>query len=186
MYRLRELERRDIAIINRWRNDPGLIASLGAPFRFINPEVDIQWFDNYMKSRGNAVRCAIVIEGHDEIIGLVSLVPVDQFNQSAVLHLMIGDPENQNKGCGTFAVGAMLAHAFMNMNLRRIELTVLETNTRARHVYEKSGFIQEGIKRSACYKNGEFVNMIMYSILKEDYVKSASGGGGLFSDNSEN
>ena len=45
MYRLRELERKDIPTINRWRNNPELVALLGAPFRYINSEVDEKWFD---------------------------------------------------------------------------------------------------------------------------------------------
>ncbi|MBQ7560524.1 MAG: GNAT family N-acetyltransferase [Synergistaceae bacterium] len=177
MYRLRELERRDLAEINKWRNDPELINLLGAPFRYINYDVDVQWFENYMKSRSNAVRCAIV-KDDDNIIGLVSLVPVDVLNQSAEFHIMIGSKENQNKGCGTFAINEILKHAFMNMNLHRVELGVLENNTRARHLYEKAGFIQEGIMRGALFKNGKFVNKVMYSILREEYcIKYLQGGG---------
>ena len=40
MYKLRELERKDLIIINSWRNDYELIEQLGAPFRYINLEVD--------------------------------------------------------------------------------------------------------------------------------------------------
>lgn len=177
MYRLRELERRDLAEINKWRNDPELIRFLGAPFRYINYEVDVQWFENYMKNRDNAVRCAIAGDD-DVIIGLVSLVPVNTFNQSAVLHIMIGSSENHNRGCGTFAVNEILKHAFMNMNLNRVELSVLEDNSRARHVYEKAGFIQEGIKRNAVFKGGRFVNMVMYAILREEYLHKMLNGGG--------
>lgn len=44
MYKLRELERKDLTIINSWRNDYELIEQLGAPFRYINLEVDQKWF----------------------------------------------------------------------------------------------------------------------------------------------
>jgi UDP-4-amino-4,6-dideoxy-N-acetyl-beta-L-altrosamine N-acetyltransferase len=168
MYKLRELEKKDLETINKWRNDPELISMLGAPFRFINLEVDEKWFAGYMNNRGNTVRCAIVEETNDDILGLVSLVSIDHLNQSAEFHIMIGNKENQGKGMGTFAVNAMLQHAFYNMNLQRVELTVLEDNTRARHLYEKCGFVQEGVKRKAKYKNGKFINMLLYSVLKED------------------
>ena len=56
MYKLRELERKDLTIINSWRNDYELIEQLGAPFRYINLEVDQKWFDCYMSNRGNQVR----------------------------------------------------------------------------------------------------------------------------------
>lgn len=169
MYKLRELEREDLKVINRWRNDSELIACLGAPFRFISINVDEKWYENYLSSRNNAVRCAVVKEDDNKVLGLVSLVSIDYMNQSAEFHIMIGDKENQGKGIGTFAVKAMLEHAFYNMNLQRIELTVLESNKRARALYEKIGFIKEGVKRKAKYKNGKFIDMIMMSILKEDW-----------------
>ena len=180
MIKLRELERKDISEINTWRNQNELIDMLGAPFRFINLEVDIKWYEDYMGNRGNTVRCAIV-EENDKILGLISLTNIDFINRSAQLHIMIGLEENRNKGLGTFALSEMLAHAFYNMNLERVELTVLESNKRAQHLYEKAGFVLEGRQRNALYKNGKFVDMLMYSILRSDNkYKNKSSGGGIF------
>ena len=58
--------------------------------------------------------------------------------------------------------------AFLNLNLRRIELGVLENNSPAIHLYEKCGFIREGVKRESNYKNGHYISMIMMSILRSD------------------
>lgn len=167
MYRLRELERKDISTINKWRNNEDIISNLGAPFRYINQDIDNKWFDSYLTNRNNCVRCSIVDE-EDLILGLVSLTNIDYTNLSCVFHIMIGE-NNQNKGAGTFAVREMLKHAFFNMNMHRVELTVLETNDRAVHLYEKCGFTKEGTKRRSTYKNGEYVNMYLYSILREEY-----------------
>jgi hypothetical protein len=49
MYKLRELRKEDILKINKWRNDSELINHLGAPFRYINLDVDYRWYDNYMQ-----------------------------------------------------------------------------------------------------------------------------------------
>lgn len=166
MYRLRELERKDLEKINRWRNDPSLIACLGAPYRYINQDVDNQWYDNYLASRSHCVRCVIVNEA-DQILGLISLMDIDSVNRSATLHIMIGDAENRGKGVGSFAVAEMLAHAFNNLNLRRIELGVLENNEAAIRLYEKNGFIREGLKRQSHYKNGQYVNMIIMGLLRQ-------------------
>lgn len=138
--------------INSWRNDESLIACLGAPFRYINLEVDEKWFDNYMSNRSTVVRCSI-----------------DYLNQSAVLHIMIGNKENRGKGIGTFAVTEMLKHAFYNLNLHRVELTVFSSNVAAQRLYEKCGFVKEGVKRQAVFKNGKFVDMYYYAILREDF-----------------
>lgn len=45
MYRLREIEDRDMPIVNTWRNDSRLISMLGAQYRYINQTVDRNWFD---------------------------------------------------------------------------------------------------------------------------------------------
>lgn len=172
MYQLRELSRKDIPEINKWRNDRAIIHCLGAPYRYINQEVDERWYDNYMANRNNSVRCAIVSENDDNIIGLISLVGIDFLNQSAELHIMIGNSDNQGKGAGTYAVKQMLSHAFHNMNLHRIQIKVLDDNKRAIHLYEKVGFVCEGISRESRFKEGKFVNMVNYSILREEFEKN--------------
>lgn len=168
MHKLRELEKKDIPTINKWRNDPELIASLGAPFRYINSIVDERWFDSYMNNRNSQVRCSIVDE-NDEILGLVSLVNIDHMNQTCEFHIMIGTGDNQGKGAGTFATKEMLNHAFNNLNMHRVELTVLDDNKRAIHLYEKVGFVKEGTKRESNYKQGKFVDMHMYAILRDEF-----------------
>ena len=170
MYKLRELQRKDIPAINEWRNSEELIANLGAPFRFINQEVDEKWFEDYMQSRTNSVRCAIVTEECDDIIGLVSLMDINYINRSATLHIMVGEA-GQGKGAGTFAVTAMCEHAFKNYGLHRIELGVLADNKRAQHVYEKCGFVQEGVRNQAVYKDGVFKDMLIYALIDVKNMK---------------
>ncbi len=172
MYKLRELQKEDIPIINKWRNTRELIRYLGAPYRYINLDVEYKWYENYLNNRNNTIRSAIVMEGKEnEILGLVSLTNINTINQSAVFHIMIGDQNNRQKGIGFFATTEILKHAIKDMNLNRIELTVLESNTRAIKLYEKVGFKKEGIKRKSVYKDGEFVDMIMMAILEEEYLK---------------
>ena len=171
MYCLRELEKKDLCIINKWHDNPEAIALLGASHCFVNLNIDEKWFDNYIINRGNVVCCTIT-DDTDECLGLVSLTGVDFWNRSAEFHIMIGDMENQNKGIGSFAINSMLHHAFYNMNLHRVTLSVLETSERARHVYEKIGFVYEGCKRKSYFKNGEYVNTLIYSILKDEYNKN--------------
>lgn len=124
-----------------------------------------------MSNLGNQVRCVIVEDNKDDILGLVSLVSVNQMSQSAELHIMIGDKENQGKGIGSFAVKEMLNHAFFNMNLNRVELTVIENNKRAIHLYEKNGFVYEGRKRKLRYKGGKYMSMLIYDVLRNDFTR---------------
>lgn len=170
MYKLRELEKEDIPTINLWRSNKDLIDKLGAPFRYINKEIDFKWYDNYMANRGDTIRCSI-LNDKDQIIGLVSLANIDHFNQTALFHIMIGSSSNRAKGAGFYATNEILKHAFVDMNLNRVELSVLDDNQRALGLYDKVGFKREGIKRKAIYKNGTFVDMVIMAILKDDFFK---------------
>ncbi|WP_449621898.1 GNAT family N-acetyltransferase [Robertmurraya sp. Marseille-Q9965] len=170
MIYIRELTSTDIVSINKWRNNRDLINSLGTNFRYINIETDTEWFDNYLNNRTNSIRCAICREESSEIIGVVYLLNIDLINRSAEFAIMIGESNNQGRGIGTFATESMLNHAFMDMNLNRVYLSVLEENMRAIRLYEKVGFIIDGIIREAVYKNGEFKDLVLMSILKRDYI----------------
>lgn len=176
MYKLRELKKEDITKINMWRNDKALIDFLETTFRYINIDVDYEWYRGYMNNRNTQVRCAIVEDKHeDEILGLVNLTKIDAVNRTGELSIMIGDKEKQGKGMGYFAVKTMLNHAFINLNLNRVELELLESNKRALNLYKKAGFIEEGLKKQAVYKNGEYIDVIIMAVLKENYVKQNLG-----------
>lgn len=174
MYMLRELRRSDIPTINSWRADRELISRLGAPYRFINEEVDERWFNAYMDRRGNTVRCAVVdTEAPDAILGLVSLTDIDNLNRSCQLHMMIGDKNQRGKGMGTFAFNEIIRHAFDDLNLNRMEAFILADNAASLAVCSKVGFKQEGLLRQYAFKNGEYKDTVIMSILREEWKKNA-------------
>lgn len=169
MLRLRELERGDLATINHWRSDRALIECLGAPYRFIGPEIDEAWFEAYLKSRSTTIRCVVVDDEDRKPLGMVTLAGIDWVYRCASLHLMIGEDCNRGKGVGTFALENMLRHAFADMGLHRVELEVLASNTVATHLYEKVGFVMEGTKRKAAFKSGSFEDIHLMSVLRDEW-----------------
>ncbi|RGX80713.1 N-acetyltransferase [Collinsella sp. OF03-4AA] len=170
MLSIRELIREDVPVINGWRSSEELMSYLGAPYRFIGPDVDYRWFENYLNNRSNTIRCCVCEDGNAKPLCLVTLAGIDWVSRNCELHIMVGNDENRGKGIGSFAVKKMIEHAFLDMNLRRIELTVLEDNARARLLYEKFGFQYEGIKRKAKYKHGRYVDMRLMALLKSDWL----------------
>ena len=87
---------------------------------------------------------------------------------------------NNNQGKSSQNRTASYIAQINNLNLQRVELTVLDSNIRAQHLYEKCGFVKEGTLRKYAYKNGEFVDMHMYSILKNEYLEQIFSGGNFF------
>lgn len=169
--RLRELRREDLTIVNGWRAQRSVLDGVSAPFRHIGLDVDIEWFEQYLRRRQVDVRCAICLDG-EEPIGLVSLTNIDAVHRHGEFHILIGPDSAKNKGVGTAATRAMLQHGFGDLNLHRIALTVLAGNARAIRVYEKVGFRREGVLRDAVYKNGAYQDLIAMALLSGELVSA--------------
>ena len=174
LVRLREIERADLPVINRWRNDPEVVACLGANYAFVGREVDERWFEAYLSSRDRAVRLAITLEGADAPIGCVYLLDIHRINRSAEFAIMIGEKAHWSNGYGTHATKAALAHAFDDLNLNRVYLTVLADNPRAIRVYAKAGFRVEGRQREAVYKKCRYCDVISMAIIRTQYYSEQS------------
>lgn len=167
---LRELTGGDIKTLNVWRNEKELIDHLGSPFRYINIETDEKWFEQYMNNRGNQVRCAIIEEKTNEFIGVVYLTDIDTINRTGFYGILIGEKKYQGKGYGTLALLKILEHAFCNLNLNKVFGFFLEENIRSINVAKKCGFSEEGIMRQHVFKNGEYKNIVIMSVLKEEFA----------------
>lgn len=167
---LRELSIDDKCSINKWRNDRELVQMLGSPFRYIDESIDSNWLESYFSNRSNCVRLAICEKQSDKIIGAVYLLSVDWISRCCEFAIWIGESEYKGKGAGTYGTKNALRHAFFDLNMHRVYLTVLEDNSTAIALYRKNGFSEEGIHREAVYKEGKYLNMVQMSILKNEFV----------------
>lgn len=166
---LREIQRTDITEINRWRSDKKLVDFLGANFRFINEEVDEKWFDHYLSSRSNNIRLSICDTISNKLLGVIYLLQIDWLNRSCEYAIQIGETTSHGRGIGYIATTKILDHAFYDLNLNRVHLTVLENNERAIRLYKKIGFVEEGKHRNAVFKNGSYMSLTQMSILSDEY-----------------
>jgi putative acetyltransferase len=66
--------------------------------------------------------------------------------------------EFHGRGIGTALVGALVETADKWLNLRRLELYVYVDNEPAIRLYKKFGFVIEGTRRGAAFRDGEFVD----------------------------
>lgn len=70
---------------------------------------------------------------------------------------------------GTEATRLIVGYGFEQLGLYRISLTVFAFNPRARRVYEKAGFVEEGRMRQALKWDGERYDDIMMAILAPEW-----------------
>ncbi|WP_458093311.1 GNAT family N-acetyltransferase [Roseomonas sp. WA12] len=73
-------------------------------------------------------------------------------------------------GLGTPLFNAVTDWAFANTTVHRFWLNVLATNSRARHVYAREGFTEEGCLREARPRpDGSRVDVLILSILRPEW-----------------
>ena len=77
-------------------------------------------------------------------------------------------PEYWGKGILPEAFGKICEHAHNNMTINRIECIVEVENTNSKRILEKLNFHYDGRLRHAEIKNGEFIDIDVYSKLKND------------------
>ncbi|MFD0274021.1 GNAT family N-acetyltransferase [Kitasatospora sp. NPDC127111] len=102
-------------------------------------------------------------------VGEVVLSGLDVHNRSCSFRISLFERRFFGQGLGTEASRLILGHAFDTVGLHRIELEVFAFNPRARHVYEKIGFVHEGTRRDALCWNGEWIDGHTMAILAEEW-----------------
>lgn len=110
----------------------------------------------------------VVRQEDDALVGEVVLNEIDGRNRSSNFRIFM-DAQYTGRGYGTEATRLMLDYGFGMLNLHRIELDVYTINPRALHVYEKVGFVREGVKRQNWYYDHQYYDSIVMSILEDDY-----------------
>jgi len=168
--RLRAPEREDIPHFVQWLNDPEVRFGLANYLPMSTPEEE-KWFES-MLSRPAAehpLTIEIQPQGKWKAIGNISFFNIDWRVRSAEVGIFIGEKEFWNQGYGTETMQLFLKHGFETLNFNRIFLVVFENNPRAIRAYEKAGFVLEGRQRQAMFMDGEYIDVLMMSVLRRDF-----------------
>ncbi|MFX1534309.1 MAG: GNAT family N-acetyltransferase [Promethearchaeota archaeon] len=97
-----------------------------------------------------------------------------RFNHTAMMGLGVL-PKFQGQGLGSFLVELILKIARAKPGLARLELQVCAGNKRARKLYAKFGFEEEGLLRKRwIYPNGKIDDVIVMSILFPEKMRLLS------------
>jgi RimJ/RimL family protein N-acetyltransferase len=165
--RLRALQEEDAEDCRRWVNDWDVVRNLEIRYP-LSRLVERDFIERNMKPQPNDK--VFGIETLDGLyIGNAGLHRISWEDRRATFGIFIGEKKYWGKGYGTDATRAIVRFAFDQMNLNRVDLQVLDDNERGIRCYEKIGFVREGVQRQYRYREGRYVDMIMMSILREEY-----------------
>jgi RimJ/RimL family protein N-acetyltransferase len=138
---------------------------------FKDPDWTLERLEQWYISRAahdDRIDLSIVERATGEWAGEVVLNELDVRNQSCGFRIALQGPRFYGRGLGSEATRLVTDYAFDVVGLHRIELEVYDFNPRARHVYEKAGFVREGTKRDALRWDGQWVDCHLMAMLARD------------------
>jgi RimJ/RimL family protein N-acetyltransferase len=167
--RLRPLREDDLPLLERWWNDPGTMVlqqDRVAP-RPTGAVADM--FRSWSANKDDTgVGYSIESIHDDSLVGHVSLWGITARTRIAMLGIIIGAP-HVSQGYGSDTVRVAVRLGFEELAAHKIELRTWAFNERARHVYAKAGFVEEGRRRAVLWHRGGFADEVLMGMLRAEY-----------------
>ena len=143
--------------------------SVGLGYLSYTNIIDFESEKEFLISAKKEKMFAVRLLKNDELLGNIGFNSVDLLNRTAVIGIMLGNPNYQRKGYGIEAVKLILDYGFSFLNLRNISLSVFEYNEAAYNLYKKAGFKEAGRLRKAVEIMGKTYDVIIMDVLKEEF-----------------
>jgi RimJ/RimL family protein N-acetyltransferase len=110
------------------------------------------------------------IEVEGEAAGGIGIHPqADIYRKNAELGYWLAEPW-WGKGIITAAVKQVVDFAFHTYEIDRVFARPFGTNTASQKVLEKAGFILEARLAHTIFKNGEYLDELIYAVRREDWL----------------
>lgn len=169
-----ELEKEHIHLLRKWRNDPAIRKWIFQKWP-ISSGMQERWYEAYLA--GSDYRVLVACHrSSGKPIGYMRLANIDHENKSVEIGGDIGEKECRGKGYGKEMYELALEFLFNELNFNRVYLQVIKDNEVAIEFYKKLGFVNEGDLRESVHKSGRYLNVVVMSMLKEEYAEIAGGG----------
>jgi len=118
--------------------------------------------------RKTNLELSIFLEETGELVGGVGLSSINHEHHRAELGYWCA-VEHWKKGIATEAAARVIRHGFEDLNLERIYAICFFNNPASAKVLEKIGMVYEGLARHEYVKDGRFIDIHHYAILRGDW-----------------
>ncbi len=172
---LRPLRRSDAPDIFAYATDPEV-----ARYVLWDPHTslrDTRSYIRYIRSlyhSGSPSSWGIELRETGRVIGTIGFMWASGENRSAEVGYSLSR-KYWNHGYATEALSAVLDSAFRTLNFHRIEAQRDVRNPASGRVMEKCGLRREGLLRSRLKNKGEFIDVVIYAILRQDWESMIQG-----------
>jgi len=143
--------------------------------RFISPPpTTVEGFEKFIawtirqRTAGTYACFAVTLKGYDTAIGIFQMRETEPGFGTAEWGFAIGSPF---WGTGVFQEGAdlVLEFAFETLGVHRLEARSAVRNGRGNGALRKLGAVQEGLLRKSFFRNGEYLDQVLYAIVDDDW-----------------
>lgn len=157
----------DIDTRVEWINDPRINQTMffDLPATIENTK---KWYEAN-KNNPNRIDFSFY-DDEGKIIAMGGLTGINSEHKNSEFYVMV-NPTMQGKGIGKQVSYWIYNYGFSILNLHKIFLYTNDDNVAAYSIYEKAGFILEGILREHKWKNNKFQNRRFYGLLQSDWDK---------------
>lgn len=163
---LRPVEETDYPLLHRWMNHPEVwhYMDYERPYSLEDVKEDVE----LARREGEPF---IICIG-DRPVGRIGLNRFRGRDRICGIYMFIGEPTFWGQGLARDAVLALLSYAFERIDLHQVELWALGDNDRALAMYRRCGFVEEARLRERSFKNGGWVDHIVMSVNREEFLKA--------------
>lgn len=165
---LRPFKDEDFPYMKECLLDPEVIKLTGSSSD-LNWESTLEWY-NTRNEQTDRLDLAIVDRSQAILVGEAVVNLYDEDNHSMNFRIMIG-PRGRNRGLGTEATQLIVDYIFTNTTLHELTLSVFDFNPRAKHVYEKVGFVFVSIDENDLEYEGEWFDSINMRMTKDNWLE---------------
>jgi RimJ/RimL family protein N-acetyltransferase len=167
---LRAITRDDLERLWQFNNDVDVELAGGGdpPMPQSLARLQAEYESDVAKGGRDGARFAIEADGI--CIGQCALFNFNETAGTCELGITIGDKAYWGRGYGRDAIQVLLDYAFRLRNIRRVHLSVNGNNPRAIQAYKSCGFLEEGRLRAHVWNDGQYVDLVMMGLLREEWL----------------
>jgi RimJ/RimL family protein N-acetyltransferase len=110
----------------------------------------------------------LVIEVDGQPAGLMGFEVANRRSRIANLGSLAVHPDFRGRHLADEAARLFQRHLIHDLGYHRLQLEIYGFNERAQRHAERAGFVREGVRRKAYWRNDEWVDGVIYGLVAED------------------
>ncbi len=165
MVRLRPIREEELELIMNWRMLPEITR-----YMYTDPVLTLEgqkaWFE---RSKNDVNNIHFMIEKAGQPIGVLNITDIDRVNQRCSWGYYVAVKAERSLPLALALEWNVYDYAFDVLGLNKVDGEVFAFNKGVIRMHQMCGSVIEGTKRQHICKNGQFYDVVLLGICKEDW-----------------